>query len=74
MILVSSAELTSLDLSNYNIGDDGVKPICEALKQNKTLKVLDLNASKVSGGEIGPVGAKYIAEMLAFNAELTKIR
>ena len=73
-MLLVHAELTSLDLSNNNIGNDGVKPICEALKQNKTLKVLDLNASKVSGGEIGPVGAKYIAEMLAFNASLTEVR
>ena len=65
--------MTSLDISNNGIGDEGVKSICEALKNNKTLKVLDLNASKFIGGEIGPQGAKYLAEMLVVNPSLTSI-
>ncbi len=73
MLLVNGA-LTSLDISNNRMGDDGVKPICEALKQNSSLKVLDLNASNTRGGEIGPQGAKYLADMLSVNGGLTKIR
>ena len=40
---------------------------------NKTLQVLDVNARSVSGGEIGPEGAKYVADMLLVNASLTKM-
>ena len=65
--------LTSLDISNNRMGDDGVKPICEALKQNSSLKALDLNASKTSGGEIGPQGAQYLADMLSVNGALTEV-
>jgi hypothetical protein len=65
--------LTSLDISNNRMGDDGVKPICEALKQNSSLKALDLNAMKTSGGEIGPQGAQYLADLLSVNGALTKI-
>ena len=65
--------LTSLDISSNGMGDDGVKPICEALKQNSSLKVLDLNARYTRGGEIGPQGAKYLADMLSVNGALTKI-
>jgi Ran GTPase-activating protein (RanGAP) involved in mRNA processing and transport len=67
--------LTSLDISNNRMGDDGVKPICEALKQNSSLKVLDLNASKsnTSDGEIGPQGAQYLADMLSVNGGLTAL-
>ena len=55
------------------MGDDGVKPICEALKQNSSLKVLDLNASNTRGEEIGPQGAQYLADMLSVNGGLTVI-
>jgi Ran GTPase-activating protein (RanGAP) involved in mRNA processing and transport len=66
--------LTSLDISNNRMGDDGVKLICEALKQNSSLKVLDLNASYTRGGEIGPQGAQYLADMLSVNGGLTSIK
>ncbi len=65
--------LTSLDISNNRIGDDGVKPICEALKQNSSLKVLDLNARHTSRGKIGPQGAQYLADLLIVNGVLTKV-
>ena len=44
------------------------------MKVNKTLQVLDVNASSVSGGEIGPEGAKYVADMLLVNGSLTSVR
>jgi len=71
-LLVNGA-LTSLDISNNRMGDDGVKPICEALKQNSSLKALDLNASQTSGGVIGPQGAQYLADMLSVNGALTAL-
>jgi len=65
--------LTSLAISNNRMGDDGVKPICEALRQNSSLKALDLNASQTSGGEIGPQGAQYLADLLSVNGALTSV-
>jgi hypothetical protein len=65
--------LTCLNISNNLIGDNGVKPICEALKQHSSLKVLDLNARHYSRGTIGPQGAQYLADMPIVNGALTKL-
>jgi len=52
------------------LGEEGTKAICEALKQNKTLKELDMSGRDNIGGE---AGAKHVADMLGVNGALTKI-
>ncbi len=58
--------LTSIDLSWNQLEEKGTKAICEALKQNKTLKELDLSKRAA--------GAKHVAKMLGVNSALTKLR
>jgi Leucine-rich repeat (LRR) protein len=64
--------LTKLSLAKNQLGEEGTKAICEALKQNKTLKELDLSGYSISniGGE---AGAKHVADMLGVNGALTSI-
>ena len=64
--------LTKLSLERNNLEEEGTKAICEALKQNKTLKELD-----ISGGDYGSIGgsagAKHVARMLGVNGGLTSL-
>eukprot|EP00900_Chrysochromulina_parva_P015230 jgi/Chrpa1/23708/Chrysochromulina_OHIO_Genome00027833-RA len=64
--------LTKLSLKRNHLEEEGTKAICEALKQNKTLKELD-----ISGGDCGNIGgsagAKHVARMLGVNGALTKL-
>jgi len=60
--------LTKMSLAHTDLKEEGTKAICEALKQNKTLKELDL-----SGNIGGEAGAKHVADMLGVNNALTKI-
>eukprot|EP00900_Chrysochromulina_parva_P003387 jgi/Chrpa1/13049/Chrysochromulina_OHIO_Genome00024578-RA len=62
--------LTKLSLAWNKLGEEGTKAICEALKQNKTLKELDMSGRDNIGGE---AGAKHVADMLGVNGALTKI-
>ena len=67
------AELTKLSLARNKLGEAGTKSICDALKDNKTLKELDLSGGTLEGSNIGgTAGAKHVAELLV-TAELTKI-
>src|SRR5690606_41202016 len=50
------------------IGSEGCKYICEALKSNSTLSVLDL-----WGNNIGSEGCKYICEALKSNSTLSQL-
>ena len=64
--------LTKISLAGNKLGEEGTKAICEALKQNKILKELDL--SGYVGSNIGGVaGAKHVAGMLGVNSALTKL-
>ena len=62
--------LTSVNLSNNNLGEEGTKAICEALEQNKTLKELNLSGSDNNGRA---AGAKHVAKMLGVNVGLTSL-
>ena len=68
--------LTKMSLADNQLEEDGTKAICEALKQNKTLKELDLSGyclvileSKIGGA----AGAKHVADMLGVNGALTQV-
>jgi hypothetical protein len=60
--------LTTLDLRDNSIADDGAMAIAEALKDNTVLTTLNL-----SENSIGDDGAKAIAEALKDNAVLTTL-
>jgi Ran GTPase-activating protein (RanGAP) involved in mRNA processing and transport len=62
--------LTKMSLAKNKLGEEGIKAICEALKQNKTLKEFDLSGYNNIGGE---AGAKHVADMLGVNGGLTSI-
>jgi Ran GTPase-activating protein (RanGAP) involved in mRNA processing and transport len=62
--------LTKLSLAWNKLEEEGTKAICEALKQNKTLKELDLSGHNNIGRE---VGAKHVADMLGVNGALTSV-
>ena len=68
MVGVNGA-LTKLSLAHNRLEKEGTKAICEALKQNKTLKELDLSGRAI-GGE---AGAKHVADMLGVNGALTAL-
>ncbi|KAL1495116.1 hypothetical protein AB1Y20_016983 [Prymnesium parvum] len=60
--------VTSLDLRENNIRDEGAAHIAEALKTTATLTSLNLGEN-----EIGAEGAAHIAEALKTNATLTSL-
>ena len=59
--------LTKISLARNKLGEKSTKVICEALKQNKTLKELNLSGSNIGGA----AGAKHVADMLGVNGALT---
>ena len=75
MVSVTGA-LTKLSLAQNKLEEEGTKAICEALKQNTTLKELDIsgdhNGSNINIG--GRAGAKHVAKMLGVNGSLTEVR
>jgi Ran GTPase-activating protein (RanGAP) involved in mRNA processing and transport len=68
MLLVNGA-LTKLSLASNYLKEEGTKAICKALKQNKTLKELDLSGYDNIGRA---AGAKHVADMLGVNGALTE--
>jgi Ran GTPase-activating protein (RanGAP) involved in mRNA processing and transport len=65
--------LTKISLAGNKLGEEGTKAICEALKQNKILKELDLSGyvGYVGSNIGGAAGAKHVADMLGVNSALT---
>ena len=47
-MLMENKNLTHLNISNNNIGDDGVRHVTEGLQQNDTLTELMLHHCKIS--------------------------
>ena len=70
-----SASLTRLILKDNSLGPAGAQHLSEALKVNKSVTELDIsNGGGSSSGDIKSEGAKYIADMLSVNGELTSVR
>jgi Ran GTPase-activating protein (RanGAP) involved in mRNA processing and transport len=67
--------LTKISLARNKLGEKSTKVICEALKQNKTLKELDLSGCKRHNESNigGAAGANHVADMLGVNGGLTKL-
>ena len=69
-----TTSLTRLVLKDNNLGPEGARHLSEGLKINKSITELDIsNANGSSSGDIRAEGAKYIADMLLFNASLTQV-
>ena len=69
MVGVNGA-LMKLSLAHNRLEKEGTKAICEALKQNKTLKELDMSGCDNIGRA---AGAKHVADMLGVNGALTEV-
>jgi hypothetical protein len=65
--------LTSINLSENLLGEEGTKVICEALEQNMTLKELDISGREPWSNIGGTAGVKHVAKMLGVNGGLTSI-
>ena len=66
--------LTKISLANNKLGEEGTKAICEALKQNKMLKELDISGDYECGSNIGGTeGVKHVAKMVRANGGLTEV-
>ena len=73
-MVVVTGVLTKLSLAKNELGEVGMKAICEALEQNKTLKELDVSGSMFGNSNIGgPAGVKHVAKMLGVNGSLTSL-
>jgi hypothetical protein len=66
--------LTKISLAKNELGEEGIKAICEALEQNKTLKELDISGEIFGVSNIGgSASAKHVAKMLGVNGGLTSL-
>ena len=54
--------ITSVNLANNNIGDEGVEKLVEHLKSNKTIKNLDLWGNNITSN-----GANHVSKLFSFN-------
>ena len=69
LALTVNTSLTSLDLSENYIGNEGAISLCEALRVNTSLTSLDL-----SKNDIGDEGAISLSEALTVNTSLTSLK
>jgi len=65
-----TGSLTELNLYRNHLKDEGITAICKAVQSNKETKLVSLN---IGVNQIGPVGAKSVAAMLAITGSLTSI-
>ena len=68
------ASPTSLFLAENDLGDDGAEALSIGLKENKSLKMLNLSGRGYGDGRIGARGATALASAIAVMASLTEVR
>ena len=69
-----TASLTKISLAKNNLGEEGTKIICEAMKGNTTITELDLSGWGHTSNIGGAPGAKCVADMLRVTASVTSVR
>ena len=73
-MLNGTASLTKISLARNNLGEEGTRLICDAVKHNTTIKELDLSGGYPLFNNIGrAAGAKHVADMLIGTPSLTSI-
>ena len=73
-LLPAMPSVTSLSLACNKLGDGGAEALSTGLKENKSLKTLDLSGDPFdSAGRIGPRGATALASAIAGIASLTRL-
>ena len=70
--------MTKISLAGNQLGEEGTKFICEAMKGNKTVKELDLSGITDIYGQVisnigGAAGAEHVAALLYVTASLTQV-
>ena len=65
---INDGTMKSLNLSNNNIGNEGVISLAKALKENSSITTLDLSYNK-----IGPEAATALAEAFKVNSTITMV-
>lgn len=71
--LCANSGLTIISLAENHLGKEGTKFVCDALKDNQTLKELDMSGG-AKGNIGGAAGAEHVADMLRVNSGLTSVR
>ena len=72
--LAVTPSLTKISLARNNLGEEGSKFICEAVKNSTRINELDLSGSIIYGSNIGgAAGAKHVADMLNVTASVTSV-
>ena len=65
--------MTKLSLACNKLEEEGTKAVCNAVKESKTLKELDLSGDWRGSNIGGAAGAKHVADMLGVNTSLTSV-
>ena len=69
------AALCVHSLADNNIGPQGAKHLSEGLMKNTSITELDIsNTGQAPSGDIKAEGAKFIADMLASNHTIVKLK
>ena len=71
--LAARASVTSLSLARNDLGDDGAEALSIGLKENKSIKTLDLSGRGYGDGLIGPRGATALASAIAVIPSVTSV-
>ena len=68
-----NASVTKLSLACNKLEEEGTKAVCDAVKDNKTLRELDLSGNPWGSNIGGAAGVEHVANMLRLIASITQV-